>query len=254
MTSPILSATLIIACFSLARLFAQAEGVIAHPELLPIAAASFRMGSETGGEDEKPVHTVALKAYAIGKTEVTVHQYKAFCQETGRKMPVAPAWGWVDSYAMTRVTWDDAVAYCVWLTTKTGKTFRLPTEAEWEYAARGAAYDQLYAGGNAPDALAWYAENSSKRIQTVGRKQANINGLYDMSGNAAEWCSDWYDEAWYANSLENNPKGPDDGYQKVVRGGSADYNADFMRCTFRNRANPENGNDFIGFRVVAEVP
>ena len=148
-----------------------------------------------------------------------------------------------------------ADAYCAWLSTKTGKTYRLPTEAEWEFAARGGTQSQRYkyAGANEPDGVAWYNSNSAAAGHQVGLKKANELGLYDLSGNVWEWCADWYDEAYYKNSPSTNPKGPASGTNSVLRGGSWDSGVIISRVANRDDFYPDNTSSNIGVRVARNL-
>lgn len=148
-----------------------------------------------------------------------------------------------------------ADAYCAWLSTKTGKTNRLPTEAEWEFAARGGTQSQRYkyAGANEPDGVAWYSSNSSSAAHPVGLKKANELGLYDLSGNVWEWCADWYDETHYKNSPSTNPQGSDSGIYSVLRGGSWDNIVSSSRVANRVNGNPDVTYYDVGFRVARNL-
>lgn len=209
------------------------------------------MGSNDGNANEKPVHQVTLNNYYIGKYEVTLAQFKAFIEDSGYNTDAEKGTGGYGSYIwengnwnnkdginwrhdvngklqsddrhpVIHISWNDAMEFCKWLSSKTGKNFTLPTEAEWEYAARGGNKSKgyQYAGSNEIGSVAWHSDNSGYKTHPVGLKQANELGLYDMSGNVWEWCSDWYGENYYANSPANNPKGPDAGSLRVLRGGS----------------------------------
>jgi hypothetical protein len=150
------------------------------------------------------------------------------------------------------VSWNDAMEYCKWLSRETGKQFRLPTEAEWEYAAKGGPRSKgyTYAGGNNLDEVAWYRENSRAYVHSVGQKKANELGLYDMAGNVREWCYDWYGDTYYQTSPEENPAGPDRGTRRVLRGGSFGSDAERMRISYRNQEFPYNSALDFGFRIV----
>jgi len=227
----------------------------AYPEMVVVEGGTFEMGDEHGdGEaDEQPVHSVTLKTFSIAKTETTVKQWKTYCQETGRSMPSdTPKEGWKDDHPMVYVNWHDAVAYCDWLSDKNGKLYRLPTEAEWEYAARGGKLSKgfKYSGGQSIDMTGWYDENAGGGTKPVAQKRANELGLYDMSGNVWEWCKDWWDEKYYATSPKENPKGPATGSDRVLRGGGWSSSAARCRVADRYINGPAYRYSIIGFRVV----
>lgn len=228
------------------------------PIMVKVEGGTFTMGrniNEMDGSnsgDGKPTHSVTVNSFSIGKYEVTVAEYKAFCTATGLSMPEAPREGWNDNHPIVNVTFDDANAYCNWLSKTTGKNFRLPTEAEWEYAAIGGRKSLGYflAGSNDLDEVGWVIGNGGVQTQTCGRKKANELGLYDMSGNVSEQCSDWY--AVYNESPANNPKGPSSGECRVCRGGSWGNNA--FGCMVRSRGvcmRPDQSGIDIGFRLVS---
>ena len=222
------------------------------------------MGSSDGLDDEKPVHEVTVSSFYMGKYEVTQEEYQTVmgsnpCNRKGDRMPVES------------VTWYDAVEYCNRLSKKEGLTpcysgsgdnitcnwnangYRLPTEAEWEYAARGGINkdDYKYSGSNDIDEVAWYGKNSGKMTHDVGTKKANSLGIYDMSGNVYEWCWDWYDYGYYSKSPRNNPTGATSGNKRVLRGGSWCSNDNFCRVASRGcNYGLSNGYDYSGFRVV----
>ena len=219
------------------------------PELVTIKGGTFRMGSNRGDFHEKPAHTVTVSDFNISKTEVTFEQYDSFCDATGRKRP--------DDEGSRRdrpvnVTWHDAVAFCDWMSQQTGKKIRLPTEAEWEYAARGGNKSQgyTYSGSSNLDAVGWYYDNSSyEPPRRVGEKQPNELGLYDMSGNVWEWCADWYDKNYYSRSPQADPKGPDSGTYRILRGGGR-YSLDDI-CRSANRwYSLDSRNQNVGFRCA----
>lgn len=227
------------------------------PELSFVVGGTFKMGSETGiNNDERPVHTVSVGSFYIGRHEVTVKQYRNFCTQTQRIFPSAPSWGWQDNYPIVYVSWEDAMAYCEWLSTVTGKSFRLPTEAEWEFAARGGKNNSVYeyAGSNNPDEIAWYESNAkTSGAHSVKQKKANELGLFDMSGNVWEWCYDNYGETYYQTTPAENPKGPGSAISRVIRGGSYFTSAEEIRVANRyaNFQTNRQGIDF-GFRVVQD--
>jgi formylglycine-generating enzyme len=233
------------------ELYAQSSGSFpVKPELVFVKEGTFAMGSNSGVEDEQPVHSVMVSDFSIGKYEVTVAQFRAFCEAVGRPMPKAPEWGWEDQLPIVNVNYLDALAYCRWLSDTFGGNWRLPTEAEWEYAARGGnqSRDYTYAGGNDMDELGWFMYNSWDQPNPVGTKKPNELGIYDMSGNVSEWCADWYGS--YSSNPATNPKGPSSGEDKVLRGGSWFYYEDVSRIVSRSYHPPSKSLDTLGFRVV----
>ena len=214
-----------------------------------VQGGTFDMGatSEQGSDafnDEKPVHRVYLPSFYIGKYEVTQEEWVAVmgCNPSNAKGARRP---------VENVSWDDCQKFIKKLNAMTGKQFRLPTEAEWEYAARGGnkSNHYKYAGGNTPNSVAWCDLNSGSSTHPVGEKVPNELGLYDMSGNVWEWCSDWYGR--YGFGIQNNPKGPSSGSNHVYRGGSWDSNPIFCRVSLRSSDAPSlrRSND-IGVRLA----
>jgi formylglycine-generating enzyme required for sulfatase activity len=167
-------------------------------------------------------------------------------------MPDAPSWGWKDTHPMVNINYNDANAYCNWLSEKTGKDYRLPTEAEWEFAARGGnnSNNYTYSGSNDLEEVGWSTDNSGSSTQACGRKKPNELGLYDLSGNVWEWCKDWYDSNYYSNSPSSNPRGPSSGSDRVLRGGCWYYPATDCRVANRSYRDPTNRYIHYGFRVV----
>jgi formylglycine-generating enzyme required for sulfatase activity len=250
-------------------------------DLVYVRGGSFEMGSDKGESDEKPIHSVTLSNYFIGKYEVTVGQFRKFITATGYKTSAdinggsylwngsqwklqagvnweSDALGFKrpeseENHPVIHVSWTDAIEYTKWLSTVTGKAFRLPTEAEWEFAARGgmSSNGYTYAGSNDINLVAWSLDNKSNQTFPVGKKQPNELGIYDMTGNVWEWCSDWYDADYYAKSPSMNPQGSKSGLFKVIRGGSWGGVSNFNRVTFRYRYFPGNRGKFNGFRIAA---
>jgi len=244
--------TILTLALVLASLFTTAQNT---PELIKVTGGTFTMGDESGmGQgDEQPTHEVTLSDFSIGKTEVTVAQYRYYCSSTGISMPEEPSWGWSDNAPIVNVSWFDAINYCDWLSEKLDQNITLPTEAQWEFAARGGTQSEgyKYAGGRSMATAGWYRDNSGGKTQTVASKKANELGLYDMSGNVYEWCIDWYDGGYYANSPSKNPKNTTRGDYRVLRGGSWSYSASYCRVANRN-INEAGSRDFYnGFRVVS---
>jgi len=255
----IMSAVLLLAMSS-AGLMAQ---ITNPPAVVLVKGGTFNMGSKDGYSDELPVHKVTLSDYYIGKYEVTVAQYRQFCNETGHKMPSSPKeewyeehdravkWQWNDTYPIVNVNYNDALAYCAWLSEKTGESYTLPTEAQWEFAARGGmqTHGYKYSGSSDLNEVGWYDENTrEKGIRSVGRLKANELGIFDMSGNAWEWCKDFWGN--YNDKAQKDPTGPKTGTWRVIRGG-AWYNVDDMsRVTSRDGPLPTFTNFYYGFRVA----
>ena len=214
--------------------------------LVEVPAGSFTMGSNDGGSDEKPVHTVRLDKYYIGKYEVTVGQFKKFCNAKGITMPKQPTWNNRDDHPVVNVTWDDAKAYCDWA------GLRLPTEAEWEKAARGTD-GRKYPWGNAWDASKCNSsENGDSYANTspVGSFSSGVSqyGAYDMAGNVWEWCNDWYGSDYYGSSPSIKPAGPSSGLTRVLRGGGWLFSVVNCRAAFRFFYRPDGRLNRFGFR------
>ena len=239
---------IIVAAFAFTWFVANAQQ---YPEMVEVKGGSFIMGDDAGDKDEKPSHEVNVKTFKIARTETTVRQWRTFCTETNRNMPDAPWFGLKDDHPIVNVSWDDAVAYCKWLSAKNNTTYRLPTEAEWEFAARGGTKGKgySYSGAKTPDSVAWYSGKSSGTMP-VAQKLPNELGLYDMTGNVWEWCSDWYDAGYYALKVKDNPLGPQTGKFYTLRGGAWDIGAKNSRSTYRNPLSPTSRNHNKGFRVA----
>ena len=181
----------------------------------------------------------------MGKYEVTQAQWEAVMGSNPSKYKGS-------NLPVENVSYEDAVAFCRKLSSLTGRTYRLPTEAEWEYAARGGNQSQgyKYSGSNDLSSVAWYS--GFRGTHAVGIKRANELGLYDMSGNVWEWCSDWYGKNYYSYSPQSNPQGPGSGKYRVIRGGSWYGSASYCRVSFRYDRTPSRRNFDLGFRVVLE--
>jgi len=239
-------------------------------EMVAVPGGVFMMGSNSGDEDEKPVHQVTVRAFHLSRTEVTVGQWRAFVEATGYRseaengegayvwagkkyeMRKGVCWdnpGYVqsDDRPVTCVSWNDAQAFIKWLNGKTGKSCRLPTEAEWEYACRAGA-----AGDTAGDmdAAAWYVKNSGQSPHPVGQKQANAFKLSDMLGNVWEWCADW--EGAYPDIPASDPAGPDSGTRRVTRGAGWLSLAEYVRPADRAPAPPNIRAVDLGFRLASD--
>jgi formylglycine-generating enzyme required for sulfatase activity len=227
------------------------------PEMVVLPGGSFLMGDVEGmgGNDELPVHAVNIsRQFAIGKYPVTFGEYYKFCRATGRDL-VRDYWG-RDRQPVFYVSWYDAVAYCDWLSNQTGETYRLPSEAEWEYAARGGPRQETWAGTSEASEVgeyAWCAENSEGQAHPVGEKRPNSFGLYDLSGNVWEWLEDCWNE--------NYEGAPSDGSAwlsgkcnvRVLRGGSWYFYWEDARCADRDAGDPGVGDGSVGFRCVRTI-
>ncbi|MGM0497761.1 MAG: formylglycine-generating enzyme family protein [Bacteroidota bacterium] len=257
---------------SLKRIQAEIE-LRANPfiDMVQVKGGTFKMGCTSEqpkcDKDEKPVHKVTLSDYTIGRYEITNEQYCVFLNEQnissdgrdGRTSLIhignshcqvryvngefVPKEGKAD-YPVVEVTWSGAQAFCEWA------GGRLPTEAEWEYAARGGhkSKETIYSGANHVDSIAWYVRNSGDHSHPVGTKKPNELGIYDMSGNVWEWCNDWYGD--YPSEPQNNPKGPKRGNSVVIRGGSWLYYGSFCRVSNRGSSAPSYAFNNYGFRLV----
>jgi formylglycine-generating enzyme len=212
-----------------------------------VKGGTFQMGDGNGESNEKPVHSVSLNDFYMGKTEVTQAQWQAIMGSNPSSFKNC------DQCPVERISWDDAQEFIKKLNTKTGKTYGLPTEAEWEYAARGGGKQTYtYAGSYTVDEVAWYDSNAGSKTHPVGQKKANELGLYDMSGNVWEWCQDWHAADYYAKSPSSNPTGPATGSGRVIRGGSwRDYPA-LLRVVVRSFITPGDLNGDVGFRLARQ--
>ena len=221
-------------------------------EMVYVEGGTFRMGAtEEQGRDawdnEKPVHRVTLSSYLIGKHEVTQALWEAVMGSN----PSENNQG--GGYPVVNVSWFDCQEFIGELNARTGMTFRLPTEAEWEYAARGGSRSKgyKYAGSNNLNKAGWYRSNSGRHTYPVGLKKPNELGLYDMSGNVLEWCQDGY--GGYTDEAQTNPTGPQSGGHRVLRGGSFWYNARYCGVSGRNYGDPGSRGDRDGLRLVLSL-
>ena len=238
------------------------------------------MGSNDGNDDENPIHSVTLSSFYLSRHEVTFNEYDAFCDDTNRDKPDDEGWG-RGTRPVINISWHDAVAYCNWRSRLEGKAevytirgeqvtanwqadgYRLPTESEWEYAARSEGTNQTWAGTNSEKDLYRYGNFCDKNCSfrwkkkdqndqypntaPVGSFLPNDQGLFDMSGNVYEWCWDW--KGAYSGSAQTNPRGSDEGSYRVLRGGSW-YNVPaYLRCSNRNFGSPGDRSRSFGFRL-----
>ena len=217
-------------------------------EMMMVEGGAFTMGIS---DDENPAHTVyerpphqvTLTSFKIAKYPVTQKQWNAIMEHN-------PSHFIGDNLPVENVSWDDAQIFISRLNEATGKHYRLPTEAEWEFAARGGNKSNRYkySGHDKMDLAGWYTHNSDRISHPVGQMAQNELGIYDMSGNVWEWCQDWASE--YSAQAQTNPQGPETGTCRITRGGS--YISDYLKCrvSFRNSANPSETNDETGFRIL----
>jgi len=248
-------------------------------DMVFIQGGEFLMGSNDGGDDEKPEHIVKVNNFYMSKYEVTNSQFCNFLKDRGNQSEGGVTWldisdsdcqiikrnarfvpkSGFETYPVILVSWYGARAYCRWA------GGRLPTEAEWEYAARGGNKSRgyKYSGSNSVNEVAWYNGNSAnisnnlykgKGTHPVGQKLPNELGLYDMSGNVWEWCSDWYEKNYYQNSSQDNPQGSSSGKYRVLRGGSWYVIVRVCRCSDRFRFNPNCRFSDLGFRIIQGSP
>ena len=229
-------------------------------KMIWVEGGDFLMGctSEQGGDcdsHEQNVRRVTVDGFYIGTLEVTQSQWEKVVgtsiYQQKSKVGGSSTSGVGPDYPMYYVNWDEAMEFCRLLSNKTGRTYTLPTEAQWEYAARGGNKNDgaKYAGSNMIDAVAWYTDNSGSSTHIVGSKRANALGIYDMSGNVWEWCKDWFANS-YVSYDTNNPVGPSSGSSRVYRGGGWERSASNCRVALRNANNPGFRGNFVGFRVV----
>lgn len=240
--------------------YVEDAGCGLNMKMVYVEGGSFRMGAtpEQGSDadsDESPVHTVRLDSYYIAECEVTQAQWEKIMgttiyQQRDKENTQWSMFGVGDNNPMYYVSWEEAQAFCRELSAKTGKTYLLPTEAQWEYAARGGNKSKgyKYSGGYAIDAVAWYYPNSGNSTHAVKQKRANELGLYDMSGNVWEWCSDRFGS--YSSSEQINPTGAGSGQRRVLRGGCWYNDAGICRVSYRSGSTPPGRDYSRGFRVA----
>jgi formylglycine-generating enzyme required for sulfatase activity len=213
-------------------------------EMVLVQGGTFQMGSATGYGNEEPVHAVTVSSYYIAKTEVTQKQWRDV-------MGSSPSYFKGDDLPVEQVSWNDVQSFITKLNQQTGKNYRLPTEAEWEFAARGgnSSKGYTYSGSNTIGDVAWYYDNNGNQTPPVGTKAANEQGLYDMSGNVWEWCSDFYD-MYDSSGTASNPQGPASGSDRVLRGGGWTNSADYCRVAIRGGGTPDIRDYSLGFRLA----
>lgn len=244
-------------------------------DMVLVKGGTFTMGSNDGQPDEKPLHAVSLNDYYVSKKEVTVAEWKIFCKSVSKAMPEKTAWPLEDNFPMVYVCWTDACEYCNWLSAKNKLTqcykivktgtnyqiscnfqangYRLLTEAEWEFAARGGTLSKgyIYSGSNDINQVAYYGYNSDNKPHPVGQLKPNELGIYDMSGNAWEYVWDFYDSKYYNSSPSESPSGPDKGIYRVLRGGCLIRNAAMCKVSSRYYGLWQNFHGNVnGFRMA----
>jgi sulfatase modifying factor 1 len=211
-----------------------------------VPAQSFLMGSDDGRPDERPVHRVWIDAFEIGICQVTNGEFASFVSATGHPLPPTP---FLDpDQPVVAVSWFDAVAYCDWLSEVTRRRVRLPTEAEWECAARGGAEGMRYPWGNELP-----VQDDADGPRPIARGAPNGYGLYDICENVHEWCSDWYAADFYEHAPEQNPRGPENGTRRASRGGSWRHQIKISRCAARSSIPPEFQYADYGFRIACDA-
>ena len=245
---------------------ALAKAEFAGPRMVQIPAGWFLMGSDVGQDNEKPVHRVWVDAFELAACQLTNADYAQFLSATQHRKPLH----WNDPafsnplQPVVAPSWFDAVAYCEWLGVVTQRHFRLPTEAEWEYAARGGLEQKQFPWGDEPpESLMNYAARWKTGPEPVGRAESNGYGLCDIGANVHEWCADWFDADYYQRSHERNPQGPAESVppagvksapvRRASRGGSWRHFIKVSRCAARSSIPPELQYADYGFRVACDV-
>ncbi len=273
----------ILLCFIGLNLMAQQKRAIGPParitqksapvdtsKFILVEGGSYKMGTDKFVEAvENPPHDVTVKSFWLAKTEMTFEDYDKFCLDTKRDTMGSAGWGRGKQPAIY-VSWNDAVAYCNWLSGKeklskcylidstgvkyldTAKGYRLPTEAEWEFAARGGNKSKgtVYAGSDNINEVCWYNANSNGKTSAVAQKAPNELGLYDMNGNVWEWLWDFFDGNYYRKSPANNPEGPETGPYRVMRGGAFYNNSNYARVFTRQNSYVVFRQNSVGFRIA----
>ena len=254
------------------------KGSADGPEMVYLPGGKFKMGDiqEKGCEWERPVHEVTLDAFAIGRYPVTVGEFRRLVDAKGYRTEAKregrayvwdgknwdkkvdanwrqPYFSQDDRHPVVCVSWNDAVAYCEWLSEQTGEQYSLPTEAEWECACRASSETAYFFGDDEKDLedYAWYSKNSERRTHPIGEKRANPWGLHDISGNVWEWVRDWCGK--YSSEPQHNPSGHEAGADRVYRGGGWSLGADFCRSAFRYYWLPASRFNDLGFRLARRV-
>jgi formylglycine-generating enzyme required for sulfatase activity len=236
--------------------FPTAACATIEPALVRIPEGWFLMGSDSGQDCERPIHRVWVDAFLLGATQVTNREYEIFLNATAAPPPKF----WDNAnfshplQPVTGVSWFESARYCEWLNSQTARAFRLPTEAEWERAARGGLEQKNFPwGDDPPQSLPDYAQRWQNGPEPVARYAPNAFELYDIGDNVHEWCGDWYDANYYAASPERNPRGPESGQRKASRGGSWRHHIKVARCPARSSIPPEFQYADYGFRLACST-
>lgn len=242
----------IFACSAQPAVLPHETKIIGGIEFVHVPGGSFTMGMSDCGLstiEECPRHRVEISSFWLSKYEITQKQFEKVMGYD----PSLETRG--EEYPVTNVSWHTAMDFCKKFSSMHGVQATLPTEAEWEYACRAGSETEYYWGNEMDGSFCWYYQNSGAKkgkngLHSVGKKRPNAFGLYDMSGNLWEWCFDWYDAQYYAQSPGKNPRGPVKGELKALRGGSWKDGGYYQRCGVRNAGGPNIGDEFRGFRVA----
>jgi sulfatase modifying factor 1 len=224
--------------------------------LVSIPAGWFLMGSEDGQDNERPAHRMWVDAFRLGECQVTNQEYARFVDATGAGLPplVDDANFNHPQQPVVAISWFEAIHYCEWLSKLHGQNYRLPSEAEWERAARGGVDGKLFPWGDAPpESLPDYARRWKNGPEVVGLSDPNGFGLRDMCANVHEWCSDWFQADYYAASPERNPHGPESAERRSSRGGSWRHHIKVTRCAARSSIPPHFKYADYGFRLACDA-
>jgi formylglycine-generating enzyme required for sulfatase activity len=220
-------------------------------EFVHVAGGEFLMGSSGTDPNESPPHSVRIRPFYLARLELLQSHWEKVMGTNPSRFAPCP------ECPVEQVSWEDVQEFLRRAGTLTGHPFRLPTEAEWEYAAGGGAEHQVWPGTNSESEtgeFAWYSGNFSGKTRSSGAKIPNLFGVYDMAGNVAEWCSDWYGPDYYSHSSGLNPGGPSSGSRRVVRGGSWLSGPRDIRVARRSRRSPDARSPSLGFRLALDMP
>jgi formylglycine-generating enzyme required for sulfatase activity len=229
---------------------------VAEPEMVTVPGGSYQQGDirGLGSNDEQPVRQVTIKPFPLGKYEVTFEEYDRYVELIGGRSPSDQSWG-RGKRPVINVSWDDAMAYAKWLSQATGNRYRLPTESEWEYAARSGGNDETWAGTSDEKQLADYVVYGQRGTESVGSKKPNGLGLFDMSGNVEEWVDDCWHNSYQGAPTDGSAWLEENGGEcgrRVIRGGSWLNEPGYLRVSFRFRGGTDDRFDFLGFRLVQD--